>query len=82
VEQAEAAARRALAAAGHPPRDLRVRDLGDRARLEVDRELVAHVDAVVLEVIREAGFTGVEVDPSGFRSGAMNELLPDPDRYR
>jgi uncharacterized protein len=82
VERAEDAARRALAAAGHPPRNLRVRDLGDRARLEVDRELVGHVDAAVVEAITEAGFTEVEVDPSGFRSGAMNELLPDPDRYR
>jgi hypothetical protein len=24
----------------------------------------------------------VEVDPRGFRSGALNELLPDPGRYR
>ena len=29
-----------------------------------------------------AGFDVVEVDPRGFRSGSMNELLPDPVRYR
>ena len=29
-----------------------------------------------------AGFDAVEVDPRGFRSGSMNELLPDPVRYR
>jgi uncharacterized protein len=29
-----------------------------------------------------AGFDRVQVDPRGFRSGAMNELLPDPVRYR
>ena len=29
-----------------------------------------------------AGFDRVEVDPRGFRSGSMNELLPDPVRYR
>ena len=29
-----------------------------------------------------AGFARVEVDPRGFRSGSMNELLPDPVRYR
>jgi hypothetical protein len=28
------------------------------------------------------GFDAVEVDVRGFRSGAMNELLPDPARYR
>jgi uncharacterized protein len=82
VEQAESAARRALTDAGHAVRDLRVRDLGDRARLEVDRELVDRVDDAVLLAIRSAGFDTVEVDPHGFRSGAMNELLPDPERYR
>jgi uncharacterized protein len=28
------------------------------------------------------GLARVELDPRGFRSGAMNELLPDPVRYR
>jgi len=28
------------------------------------------------------GFTTVEVDPRGFRSGSMNELLTQPDRWR
>jgi uncharacterized protein len=82
IEQAEAAARDALAEAGHRVRDLRVRDLGDRARLEVDRELVEAVDEQVLGAVRAAGFDEVEVDPLGFRSGAMNELLPEPDRFR
>ncbi|HET6165799.1 MAG TPA: ATP-dependent sacrificial sulfur transferase LarE [Marmoricola sp.] len=82
VERAEAAARQALADRGHRPRDLRVRDLGDAARLEVDRHLVDRVDEIVLDAVRSAGFDAVEVDPLGFRSGAMNELLPDPDRYR
>lgn len=82
VERAEAAARQAMVDAGHVVRDLRVRDLGERARLEVDRALVADVDDRVLEAIRAAGFTEVEVDPLGFRSGAMNELLPDPGRFR
>ena len=82
VEQAERAARDALVDAGHVVRDLRVRDLGDRARLEVDPELVDRVDDVVLRAIRSAGFDEVELDPQGFRSGAMNELLPDPERWR
>jgi uncharacterized protein len=82
IEQAEAVARATLAAAGHDVRDLRVRDLGDRARLEVDRGLVGLVDDAVLDAIRSAGFADVEVDPLGFRSGAMNDLLPDPERFR
>ena len=84
VEHAEAAVRAALAAEGIASADVRVRDLGERARLEVDREAVDAVSAsaAVLEAVRAAGFPDVEVDPRGFRSGAMNELLPDPARYR
>jgi len=84
VERAEAAVRAALAEAGLEVRDLRVRDLGDTARLEVDREMASAVAAAdaVATAVRSAGFADVEVDPRGFRSGAMNELLPDPARYR
>jgi uncharacterized protein len=82
VERAEVASRTALTAAGHAVRDLRVRDLGDVARLEVDQDLVGQVDAGVLDSIRAAGFDEVEVDPRGFRSGGMNDLLPDPERWR
>jgi uncharacterized protein len=38
--------------------------------------------ADVTEAVRSAGFARVEVDPRGFRSGAMNELLAEPERYR
>ncbi|MFL6171292.1 MAG: hydrolase, partial [Marmoricola sp.] len=82
VERAEAAARAAFAGAGVQVQDLRVRDLGDKARLEVDAGALERVDARVLKAVRDAGFGEVEVDPLGFRSGSMNELLPDPERYR
>ena len=85
VERAEAAVRAALAAEGIASADVRVRDLGDRARLEVDRDAVDAVDGQrrrCSAAVRAAGFPEVEVDPRGFRSGAMNELLPDPARYR
>ncbi|KGH45929.1 ExsB family transcriptional regulator [Modestobacter caceresii] len=81
VDAAEAALRAALTEAGHPVRDLRVRDMGDDvARVEVDAVLVPVVDAELLAAV--TGFARVELDPRGFRSGAMNELLPDPVRYR
>jgi pyridinium-3,5-biscarboxylic acid mononucleotide sulfurtransferase len=83
VERAETALRAALAAAGIAVRNLRVRDLGQRARVEVDHEYVdavaAHAD-VIAAVATEFGT--VEVDPRGFRSGAMNELLAKPQRWR
>lgn len=84
VEQAETGLRTALAAAGIDVRDLRVRDLGDTARVEVDRAAVAAVAASprVRAAVLAAGFDVVEVDPQGFRSGAMNELLADPSRWR
>ncbi|GAB3361781.1 ATP-dependent sacrificial sulfur transferase LarE [Modestobacter lapidis] len=90
VETAETALRGALAAAGLTARDLRVRDLGavrgrDTARVEVDAVLVAELAGrpeVLARVRDAAGFDLVELDPRGFRSGSMNELLPDPVRYR
>lgn len=84
VERAEAAVRALLAEAGVRVRDLRVRDLGDRASLEFDTELVRETAAVsgVLDAVRDAGFADADVDPRGFRSGAMNERLGEPDRYR
>jgi uncharacterized protein len=84
VERAEAAARMALAEAGIQVTNLRVRDLGDHASLEVDVEKVAEVRALdsVREALMSAGFPAADVDPRGFRSGSMNELLPEPERYR
>jgi len=32
--------------------------------------------------VAATGFERAEVDPRGFRSGAMNELLPRPELYR
>jgi uncharacterized protein len=83
VEQAEAGLRTAMTSAGLQVKNLRVRDLGgDAARVEVDATLVADLVARpgLLEAV--AGFAAVEVDPRGFRSGSMNELLPDPVRFR
>jgi uncharacterized protein len=80
IERAEVAVRSALAAAGIPVRNLRVRDLGDRARLEVDRDLVQAVAdrPEVVRAVGEAGFDDVVLDPKGFRSGSMNEQLAAP----
>jgi uncharacterized protein len=82
VERAETALRIGLADAGLAVRDLRVRDLGDRAIVEVDPDLVPRVAdrPEVLAVIE--GFASVELDPRGFRSGSMNERLVDAERWR
>jgi uncharacterized protein len=82
VEHAEVALRLALASAGLVSRDLRVRDLGDRALVEVDRDVVDELAARPDLLATVTGFETVEVDPRGFRSGAMNDLLADADRWR
>jgi uncharacterized protein len=82
VARAESALRARLHAEDIPVRNLRVRDLGDRARVEVDRDLLDAVAARPDLLAQLDGFTDVELDPRGFRSGAMNELLPDSDRWR
>jgi uncharacterized protein len=84
VERAEVAVRAALADSGLTARNLRVRDLGDRASIELDRELVdrARAEPAVAAAAVAAGFRAAEVDARGFRSGSMNERLPDPERFR
>ncbi len=82
VERAEAAVRFVLAEAGLDVRDLRVRDVGERASVEVDVALLEGplgagsptLDAVCRAVLG-AGFDRAEVDPRGFRSGSLNEAL-------
>ena len=82
VERAEAALRVALDDAGIPVHNLRVRDLGTRARVEIDADAVELVAARPELLAVVDGFADVELDPRGFRSGAMNELLTDAERWR
>jgi len=73
IDRAETAVRAALAARGLTVRDLRVRDLGDRARVELDAGL--EVDASTIEAVRDAvagaGFAG-GVTVATFSSGALS----------
>lgn len=79
VERAEAGLR-ALGITGN----LRVRYFGEKATVELDRAMLAEwsqashrtqLDAAVLG----AGFAEVELDPRGFRSGALNVLAGLPE---
>jgi uncharacterized protein len=78
VERAEARLRDTFAELGLPVANLRVRDLGERARVEVDAVFAERAAQLpeVAAVVRAAGFAEVEVDLRGFRSGSMNEALP------
>lgn len=83
IERAETAVREVLAVAGLATRDLRVRDLGERASVELDAGLVERVRTLpqLVEAVRAVGFPDVAVDPRGFRSGSMNEHL-NASRWR
>jgi uncharacterized protein len=72
VERAELAVRAWLADAGTPTRDLRVRDLGDTGRIELDPDLVdrPEIGPALTEIVRAAGFDDAEL--AVFRSGALN----------
>lgn len=87
VDRAEQRLRAELGALNLASPDLRVRDLGaDRARIELAAALVPTLTAEqarrLRAVVLAEGFAAAEVDPRGFRSGAMNELLAEPARFR
>jgi uncharacterized protein len=74
VEKAEAAVR----ALGF--RELRVRHLGEAARVEIAREEMgrladAALRAAVEHAVRSAGYAEATIDPEGYRRGRMNEAL-------
>jgi len=79
VERAEAGVRDVLAHHGLAVRDLRVRDKGEVASVELDAMTLAAVTGELAETVcttvRAAGFDQAELDPLGFRSGSMNEAL-------
>ncbi|HEY4218495.1 MAG TPA: ATP-dependent sacrificial sulfur transferase LarE [Gemmatimonadaceae bacterium] len=74
VENAEAALRE-LGISG----DLRVRHFGPLARVELSHAELTQWSATerlqqIRDAVLRAGYTEVDVDPRGFRSGGMNEL--------
>ncbi|WP_199807800.1 ATP-dependent sacrificial sulfur transferase LarE [Streptomyces sp. NRRL S-350] len=74
VDRAETAVRRALDRAGLRSGQLRVRDLGDRVRIELDAELVAAAARLtsLADAVAEAGFAATPVVIDGFASGRLN----------
>ena len=56
--------------------DLRVRHLGDRARLEVEPSWIAWLEArrtAVTDYLTTLGFAQIEIDPRGYRRGSLLE---------
>jgi uncharacterized protein len=68
-------------------RELRVRHLGERARIEIAADELGRArtpagTAAIVSAIREAGYVDVDIDPEPFRSGSLTrrflELRPVP----
>jgi uncharacterized protein len=62
---------------------MRVRDMGDTARVEVDESIVEEVRrcAGVRQAIAAAGFGAAELDVRAFSSGSLNSALPAELRF-
>jgi len=63
-------------------RQLRVRHHGETARIEVPQAAMAllideEVRARIISGLKKLGYTYVTLDLEGYRSGSMNEVLPD-----
>ena len=61
-------------------RELRVRHLGDSARVEIARDEMSRLEApeireAALAAVRAAGYDEVRIDPEGYRRGRLNEAL-------
>jgi uncharacterized protein len=88
IDAAEQGVRRALARHGITTVDLRVRDLGKQARVEVDASVASSVPArpevsiAVSEAVAAAGFTDAPVQVAVFASGSLNAALPAELRFR
>jgi uncharacterized protein len=88
VDAAEQAVRRVLAGQGLASRNLRVRDLGSRARVEVDAdvaEAIAGLPGVrdaVTSAVAAAGFGNAPAHVAVFASGSLNSALPAELRFR
>ncbi len=64
-------------------KELRVRSMGDTAKIEVPSELIGEfvinvAIAEITEAFRAYGFTSITLDLEGFRSGKLNDVLFAP----
>jgi len=72
IERAEARIRKRFGLTGN----LRVRDTGATARVEVDKKAIRHLRSRVLAgLLKPLGYKEVLIDPRGYRTGSLNEAL-------
>lgn len=83
IDRAERAVRAAVRQAGVPVFDLRVRDLGDTARIEVDADAVERVAGLpeLATALSDSGFDAAGYEVLAFHSGALNAVLDPALRF-
>ncbi|MCI7238621.1 MAG: ATP-dependent sacrificial sulfur transferase LarE [Anaerococcus sp.] len=66
-------------------KNVRIRLYGDNTRIEVERDdfpiIMENLDQITRE-LKELGFTYINLDLEGYRSGSMDEVLKDNDKVR
>jgi uncharacterized protein len=59
-------------------KQVRVRDINDSAKIEVEKHMISRFDEIILKQITEKlkmiGFTSVEVDQEGYKPGKINVI--------
>lgn len=75
IDRAEKVLRHAFKISGN----LRVRDFGDTASVEVDREKIKHlaVSKRPATLLKPLGYKNVVVDPKGYRCGSLNKTIAE-----
>ena len=66
-------------------KQLRVRHLGEIARIELGQKelsnFTANIKSKVNEKFIELGFQSIHLDPKGYRMGSLNEVLKEKNNY-
>ncbi len=68
-------------------REYRLRHFGETARIEIPLDQfgifeLSNRKQTLLENLKKIGFTNMEIDPEGFRSGSLNENLSENQKNR
>ena len=66
-------------------KQLRVRHLGETAKIELEKNEISqftpNIEEIVKEKFQELGFHSVYLDPKGYRMGSLNEALKEKTNY-
>ena len=66
-------------------KQLRVRHLGETAKIELEKneipQFTPNIEEIVKEKFQALGFHSVYLDPIGYRMGSLNKVLKEKTNY-